>query len=408
MSQYKNRNLEMFIRTYLSKTNLTNLSKTQNYKSILSNFLKNINDLHITFEYLNAYKSRTGKPILYTELKDLIYKHDANHPMQINNIKDFRKLAKKIKLKNPELAYKIFKEYHLIPYNENNKLINKILSYLHYKQKPKPLKAIKQKRSIVDEFIIGGHKSTCKTCENNCYIKDNKGYILNLNTNQKYSIITTPHETKKCNKQSLTGKFKMLPNQKDERDCIYISGPSGAGKSTFAGDYLKEYKKIYPNNQVLLISKKPLNKDVNPNSYKHIEVTKEFINKIKIKDLKNSLLIFDDIENISNSKEDLKLVYNIINEMLNVGRSYGISILVISHILCNYQATKNILNECTKVVIFPGAGCDGNYKNYMKRHLGFDKKQVDEILKLDPKTRWLMIDKHYPINLLTQNKAKIL
>ena len=47
------------------------------------------------------------------------------------------------------------------------------------------------------------------------------------------------------------GKFQQIPNANASktslREILYICGPSGSGKSTYTLNYLKQYKKKYPN-----------------------------------------------------------------------------------------------------------------------------------------------------------------
>ena len=35
-------------------------------------------------------------------------------------------------------------------------------------------------------------------------------------------------------------KFHLIPNEKTEREILYITGPSGSGKSTFVRKYLEQ------------------------------------------------------------------------------------------------------------------------------------------------------------------------
>ena len=41
-------------------------------------------------------------------------------------------------------------------------------------------------------------------------------------------------------------KFQLIPNEKTEREILYITGPSGSGKSTFVRKYLEQYRKRNP------------------------------------------------------------------------------------------------------------------------------------------------------------------
>ncbi len=52
-------------------------------------------------------------------------------------------------------------------------------------------------------------------------------------------------------------KFQLIPNEKTEREILYITGPSGSGKSTFVRKYLEQLKKVFKDREAYLFSSLP-------------------------------------------------------------------------------------------------------------------------------------------------------
>ncbi len=212
-----------------------------------------------------------------------------------------------------------------------------------------------------------------------------------------------PHNISECLGKELKGKFELYPNTSKLRECIYISGPSGAGKTHFAIQYMKKYSQVYPGNKIVMFSNKPM--DEPAPQHLHMKVTDNLFQN-SIDTYSKSLIIFDDVENIVSGKELKNKLMNLLEEMLNVGRSKQISVIIISHVMMNYRFTKNIILECNKVVMFPKSGSRHQYVNFMKTYLGFDSKQIDKIL--GTKSRWLVLDKECPLTTLTADTLRVL
>lgn len=232
-----------------------------------------------------------------------------------------------------------------------------------------------------------------------------KPYAVSINDNV-YSVLPPEHhKDKHTSIRKLGGTFKVVPNWKKERECMLISGPSGSGKTYFAKDYLRKYHKLKPRNKIYLIANKDF-EDFNDVPYTKVPITREFFSKVRVNDFRDSILVFDDVENISTDEEIQRMVQKLIEEILNVGRSMHISILIISHILLNYRFSRNMIMECNKIVMFPGSGARHQYKNFLSTYVGLDKKQIDKLLKT--KSRWLAIDKEAPITVITDDNVEIL
>ena len=199
-------------------------------------------------------------------------------------------------------------------------------------------------------------------------------------------------------------KFELVPNLNRERDCIYISAPSGSGKSYYAKQYAKKYKFLYPERKIYLFAKKredPSLDDINPI---RLNIDEKFLeDKIKMdySIFSKSLVIFDDIEDIA--EPDIKnLIMKIGKQILNLGRSEEITIIMISHMTMGGFLTKNILTECNVIVLFPKSGSFYQYIQYLNNYLGIPKKDAKKILNIN--SRSLTIFRECPLSFMTENK----
>ena len=72
---------------------------------------------------------------------------------------------------------------------------------------------------------------------------------------------------------------------------------------------------------------------------------------IKVAELSESMCIFDDIDVISN-KKIRDAVYDILNQILEIGRHYKIDCICTNHLPTNGKETRRILNEAQTTTYF--------------------------------------------------------
>jgi hypothetical protein len=222
-----------------------------------------------------------------------------------------------------------------------------------------------------------------------CLIKEdnNKKGVVSLDDSARFPL-------KKLNLEN-NQYFQIIPDVTKERDVIYITGQSGSGKSYWISNYANEYKKMFPKKEIYLFSS--LNEDKSIDSIKNlkrIKLSQELLDEdITAKDFENSLVIFDDCDVIS-IKQIKNKVISIMNSILECGRHYKISCIVVSHLACKGSETKTILNECHKIVLFPQSIGAANLKYLLNCYSSLDKNQQEKVKKL--KSRWVCICKTYP------------
>lgn len=202
--------------------------------------------------------------------------------------------------------------------------------------------------------------------------------------------------------------FQLVPNTKKERSCHAIFGQAGSGKSWWCCEYIKEYIKAYPKRPVYLFT--TITSDIgclkDIKKIKIVELNGGFADdNIPMEDLKQSLCLFDDIDNIRDKNLKKKL-FQTLNDTLQVGRKFEIDVLITFHVATAGNDTKIILNECNSVTF--------NYKTFGNRalkylldaYLGLDKKQIERIKKLEG--RMITVCKTYPKLVLSEKELYVL
>lgn len=190
------------------------------------------------------------------------------------------------------------------------------------------------------------------------------------------------------------GVLQPLPN-KEVVEKIYVSAPSGAGKSTWVGKWMKEYRKMFKDDEMYVFSAIDEDKPLDKNKPTRITLDDELINDpIEPSEIPNSLVIFDDTDTIRDRK--MSIILAVLRDyILEVGRHFDIRMLITSHLLSNFQHTRRILNESTAVVVFPKSG-SGVYhiKRFLQTYAGLDKNEIKKFLNLP--SRWVAIYRSYP------------
>ncbi len=200
--------------------------------------------------------------------------------------------------------------------------------------------------------------------------------------------------------------FQIMPNKKS-RACGYITGSSGSGKSWYVKQYIIEYHKLLPKNKIYVLSS--LKSDDSLDSLKYIKRLKlddKFLNAdITIEDFKDTLVIADDTDVIKNKYVRDK-VYNIIDQILEIGRHHNISLLITNHLATNGTDTKRAINEAHFVVIFPMTISSRAKRYLLGEYLGLSKEQLKELNTL--KSRAITIIRAYPKLILSEKKIYVL
>ncbi len=125
---------------------------------------------------------------------------------------------------------------------------------------------------------------------------------------------------------------------------------------------------------------------------------------IKVNDLANSVCIFDDID-VSADKKVRDGVYSILNQCLEIGRHWKITIVVTNHLPTNGKDTRRILNEAHTITYFPRSA-GGRIRCLLENYVGLGKKHMQYLKKQN--TRWCTIFKNYPGVYMAEHEVGLL
>jgi predicted AAA+ superfamily ATPase len=202
------------------------------------------------------------------------------------------------------------------------------------------------------------------------------------------------------------GKFQQIPDTHTERQILYITGASGSGKSTYTANYVKLYKKMFKNNDVFVFSALKDDESLDVIKPKRIDINDRLVTEpIKVEEFKDSCVIFDDIDVISN-KRQRDAVYTLLNEILETGRHFKITCVITNHLATAGKDTRRVLNECHSVTYFPHSGSNVGLKRLLVDYLGLDKNTIGKIKK--SKSRWATIFKNFPTIAMTERNMWLL
>lgn len=270
-----------------------------------------------------------------------------------------------------------------------------------------------------------GSSVCCNSCNRILYHKtDGKGIYKNNKKNKKKNYAESESESEEeCNNTEknkfqnmrdikLQGnfKFQVMPSNLplSQPSLEYISGARGCGKSFWISNWLTQFRKLYKNYKVYLISRKPEDKAIDDLIDKRINADELVEADLKADDFKfqngkGSCIIFDDVDTLpSDKKFNVKeAVYKLMEDVIEVGRSMGIFCLVTSHIPANSSESKRILNGCTSITLFTSC-LNMNAIYLLEKHLGLTKSEIARIRKLE--SRWFTINKSVHPNIVISEK----
>ena len=185
-------------------------------------------------------------------------------------------------------------------------------------------------------------------------------------------------------------KFVMLPSANPEfPDRIFVIAKSGEGKSTLIGEYLMRYRKMFPQNSIYLISRKQGDKAFKDLDYITINVNdpqydEEWLNMDDFPN--NSAVVFDDTATYT--KETLRKVNHLRDDLLQVGRSRNITVIATSHVYKDFENTKILWLESTHIALALRSQ-KKHAKDALISKLGFSPDAADNIFKLKGRFVWL-------------------
>lgn len=194
-----------------------------------------------------------------------------------------------------------------------------------------------------------------------------------------------------------------IPDITLERNIVFVAGRSGSGKSHFCSQWLREYKKLYPDNPIYVFSLVDSDDKIDDIGVNRIKIESSLItDPLKIEEFEESCLLFDDID-VIDDKKLREAVYGIMNKGLEIGRHYKVSMMITNHLLTNGRDTRRILNEAQFITIFPASGSFGGIAYMLKKYMGFDTHEIKRVKTA--RSRWVYIRNTAPMCIVTQVDA---
>lgn len=223
-------------------------------------------------------------------------------------------------------------------------------------------------------------------------------------------ILAEKHLLKDCVGQKIKTleTISPLPNINKERGILYVCGASDCGKTTYSLKYIKNFLDIYKDHDFIVFTQSD-----DFESYEKFGIKPKVIqiddslveNPINIMELKNSIVLFDDVDAID-GKKVRKAIFNLIYKIMKIGRKAKISIIVTYHMVTGGNETRYIIFESQYITLFLEGGSHNQFKNLFKYYLGIDVKKLEDFKKLE--SRWVTIHKNYPRFMISENEAQII
>lgn len=260
---------------------------------------------------------------------------------------------------------------------------------------------------------LKGRKKTSTIEETQLLLTDPEAinYIKNPFALSAYRFIRG--ETKQLGKPTTEiklddGHFRIYPNPNPKVfECLFIVGQSGSGKSTVVLNYATLYKKLFPKNDIYLISS--LEEDETLDKLKDIvrlNIETFVEDPPTIDEFTNSLVIFDDFETLEHTDKKLyKAITALMTQLISKGRHKNVRSAVVRHRFQNSgdKSGQLLISEATKYIVYPKTCSQSNLKLLFGTHGAMNNKQINNLYNLP--SRWVCYNKGFPNYVITENEA---
>lgn len=190
----------------------------------------------------------------------------------------------------------------------------------------------------------------------------------------------------------------VIRKVKNQNNRIVVIGITGSGKTVYTKKLLK-YSDL--EEDIFLFTRNSEDPSIDDlDNLTRIEITEDDIIEsyqnnlplIEIESLKNSVCIFDDIEEASKTKT--QYLERLRNDVIVNGRKLNIDICSVIH-GTDYKKTRSVMSEASSYTFFLG-GSDAMNKYIIDRYLGIVKKDYTKLKEKTKGSRWVTITNVYP------------
>lgn len=182
------------------------------------------------------------------------------------------------------------------------------------------------------------------------------------------------------------GKFQLIP-VKEERDCLFVCGPAGSGKSYISAEYIHEYAKKNPNNDIYLFSNCNNDPAFEKLKIQQIKIGDNLIDDpIDFKQFTNCVCIFDDIDSITPKWRTP--IYEILDAILECSRKARVTCVLIQHLANAGLRSRRLMAESNIFIYFPFSATK-NTTRALETYFSVSNEQCKKIKSL--RSRWAII-----------------
>ena len=240
----------------------------------------------------------------------------------------------------------------------------------------------------------------------------NATHVAEVKKNPKYRgdvLDIIPSKKQNYSNEFTLSKGILQPVYSEMSDAplrIFICGPSGCGKSTYASWIVEDYKRKHPKNRFIVFSVKE--KDPALDKYKPLRILcdeKLIDDPIEVKELHNSLVLFDDIDQFGNQKIS-KALNQLRDNVMSTGRSEGIACLTTSQVMLDGKRTKNTLTNTHQLFLFGNGGGKYHGFEFLTRYMRMPKVEANKYVNMP--SRFVCVNRVVPMFLLTENGCILL
>ena len=139
--------------------------------------------------------------------------------------------------------------------------------------------------------------------------------------------------------------------------------------------FCEQYKKKFKNNEVYLFSNLQQDESLDSVKPKRVKLNEElYTDPLKVEEFADSCVIYDDTDCLSD-KKIRNAVNSLLDQCLEVGRHFRITVLITFHLPSDRQATRKMLNESMYFVYFPQS-CSSKIRYVLNNYLDINDKQI--------------------------------
>jgi hypothetical protein len=174
-------------------------------------------------------------------------------------------------------------------------------------------------------------------------------------------------------------KLKPIPSMDPKwRHVKFYAGRGGSGKSKALAEWVKAWMVLYPDRKIYGVSKAKLHEDP---AFKGIPIRQIDMDDIlkhehaKLEEWfpEDCLVIMDDFDTYKG--KELAACLKMQNDIMDLGRKRNVQLIITSHLLNNYNQTRNVIQSAEDLTFFPQTTLYNAFE-YMLKKVGLSKDHI--------------------------------